>query len=118
MAGNHRHRRPRARMVSLPPLLKPSLQIKIGQSSKTRNLPHALGVGAVTGIAGHDIGFRNSPQINRSAPGGEIPGAVIGGLRSDLSEIDCQVVSRVGTERRHGAPTYIVLKMDYPACAR
>src|ERR1700731_1626997 len=60
MARHHRHRRLRARMISLAPLLKPALQVEIGQSPQARNISHALGVRAMTGIAGHDIGFRDS----------------------------------------------------------
>lgn len=80
-AGNQRHQRLYARMISFAPLLEPALQIEIGQSSQTRNVSHTLGVRAVTGIAGHNVGFRNPLQIDCSSPGREIPVAVVGSFR-------------------------------------
>src|ERR1039458_3362279 len=47
MARNHRHRRLRTRMIVLAPLLKPALQIEIGQPPQARDISHALGVGAM-----------------------------------------------------------------------
>src|ERR1700730_280791 len=82
MARNQRHRRLYARMISLAPLLKPALQVEIRQSSQARNVSHALGIRAMTGVTGHNIGFRNSVEIDCSSPRREIPVAVIGGLRS------------------------------------
>src|ERR1700676_3678270 len=91
MAGDQRHRRLYTRMIPLAPLLKPPLQVEIGQSSEARNVSHALGVRAMTGIAGHNVGFRNSIEINRSSPGREIPVAVIGRFRDERSKINRQI---------------------------
>src|SRR5664280_800228 len=114
MARNHRHRRLRTRMIALAPLLKPALQIEIGQSPQARNISHALGVGAMTGIAGHDIGFRDSIQVDRSSPRRERAVAVIGAFRRDRCKIICQISCRLGIEGCDRVPHVLLRKWIIP----
>src|SRR5450631_3118924 len=110
MARSQRHRRLYARMIPLAPLLKPALQVEIGQSSQARNVPHALGVRAMTGITGHNVVFWNSIEIDCSSPGREILVAIIGGFRGDRRKIDCQITPCMRTQSRHGTPHILLRK--------
>jgi hypothetical protein len=49
------------RMKTLTPPIEPTFQVEMGHSFQRKNdVSHALGNRAMTGITGHNIGFRNS----------------------------------------------------------
>jgi hypothetical protein len=63
------------------------LRVEIGHSSETRNLAHTLAGLAVAGDACHDIGFRNSLEVNRLSPFHEHPTSIMGGSRWQRGKI-------------------------------
>src|SRR5580700_6292575 len=79
MACHHRHRRSRRRMISLAPLFEAGLDVEIGEASQPRDVPDALGIRPVAGIAGDNVGFGNSIHEDRSSARSEAAVAVIGG---------------------------------------
>src|SRR5665213_4174732 len=103
-ARHHGHRRCGAGMISLAPLLKPPFQIGIGQSTQARNVSDALGIGAMAGVAGHDVGLWNSLHINGAASGNEVAIPVVGGPWRQGGKINGEVTRFVGTQSGDGAP--------------
>ena len=106
-------------MISFAPLLEPVLHVEIGQPSQPRNISHALGIRAMTGVAGYNIGFRNSVDEDRSSPWPRDPDCrpwrVSGGpMQNRLPDH----APRGRTRAQPPRPTYIASKTDYPACAR
>jgi hypothetical protein len=97
-----------ARMISFAPLFEPPLQVEIDQSSQPGNVSHALGVRPMTRIAGHNVGFRNSVEIDRSSPNRETPVAVIGGFWTMVA--NCQIMRRMRAQGRHRTCVYRKLK--------
>ena len=80
---------------------------------------HALGVGAMAGIAGHDVGFRNSLHDKLFFPcAARSLSPSLAGFRRDRCKIDCQIAGRIGNREPPPRPTYIVSKTDCLACAR
>jgi hypothetical protein len=80
------------------------LEVAIGEFPQARNISHALGVRAVTGIAGHDVGFRSSLQCRRH-----------------WRRHRCKIISQVACRMRMQSSdrsTCIASKMDCPARAR
>src|SRR5579863_6448972 len=57
MARRERHRRSRRGMITLSPLLEPSLDIEVGEPAEARDVADAFAIGAVTSVAGNDVGF-------------------------------------------------------------
>src|SRR6516225_1478109 len=88
-ARNDGHWGANSRMISLAPLLKPRLEVEIGQAAKTRYLPYPLGVRTVAGITGRDVGFGNAIHVNRLALRHQTWIPVLGWLGRD-----CRKVSR------------------------
>jgi len=91
-------------MISLAPLFEAGLDVEISEASQPRDVPDALGIRPVTGIAGDNVGLGYSIHEDRSSARSEATIAVIGGLRRDRGKVVCQFVSRGGPERRNRAP--------------
>src|SRR6185437_4267340 len=101
-------------MISLAPLFQPPLDIKIGQSSEARDVSHALAIGAVTGIAGNDVGFRDPLHEDPFSLCSERTVAVIGGFRPDRREIISQITHVVLTKRGDCVPHILPGKRIMP----
>src|SRR5260370_38937149 len=95
-------------MIALAPLLKAGLQVLIGKSAETWNVPYTFSVRTVAGIAGGDIRFRYSGKGNGSSPRGENPVAVICGLGRNGREIERQIMRGTRTERYERAPLILL----------
>src|ERR1700687_1163227 len=97
-------------MISLAPSLEPALQVKIGQSSETRDLAHALASRAMAGETCHNIGFRDSLKVDRLSPFRESPTSIMGGFRRQRCKIIRQISHRVGLKIRRGSPHVLFRK--------
>src|SRR5713101_6654065 len=97
-------------MIALAPLLKAGLQVLIGKSAETWNVPYTFSVRTVAGIAGGDIRFLYSVKVNGSSPRGENPVAVICGLGPNGREIERQIMRGTRTERRDRPPHILLGK--------
>src|SRR5215471_176511 len=104
LPGHDWHRCALTRMVALAPLLKPCLQIGIGQTSETRDIPYTLAIRTVTGIAGRDVGLGNSGHIDGPAARGEIPVSVIGRPGRNRRKIVGEIARGLRSECRHRTP--------------
>ena len=97
-------------MISLSPLLKPALQVEIGQSSQARN------ISARPRRSGHDRHSRTRywlpefPPYRSFVPATRAIVAIIGGFRRDRRKIVCQIARRMGIERRDRAPHVLLRK--------
>src|SRR5271169_937037 len=91
-------------MISLAPFLEPALQVEIRHSAETRDLAHALASRAMAGEACHNIGFRNSLEVNRLSPFYERPRSIMGGFGRQRCKIIRQISYRVGMEVSRGPP--------------